>query len=148
MRENYFSEYYQKNKDKIREKRRKYRLGKGHLKVKRQRKKYWKKNRKELIKKSTAYAKRNPDKAMKYNLKKYNIGIDEYNKLFQRQGGRCAICEKHQSEINYRLSVDHNHLTGEIRGLLCKECNWAIGQLGADNGVELLKRAVSYLGVQ
>lgn len=63
-----------------------------------------------------------------------------------KQDGRCAICRRPPSGTTKRqrfLQVDHDHATGTIRGLLCNECNTAIGRLG-DN-VEGLLRALRYL---
>jgi hypothetical protein len=55
------------------------------------------------------------------------LSISGYNKLYNEQKGRCCICGKHQSEINYPLYVDHNHMTGKVRGLVCRYCNFLIG---------------------
>lgn len=75
--------------------------------------------------------------------RKYNIGIEKYNQIFAEQSGRCAICGKHQSELRKRLSVDHCHVTKNVRGLLCVSCNIGIGHLGDD--IENLKCAIIYL---
>jgi hypothetical protein len=56
------------------------------------------------------------------------------------QDGRCAIC----GSALEQLHVDHDHETGEIRGLLCSNCNVAISQLGDD--VETMESAIAYLG--
>lgn len=71
------------------------------------------------------------------------IGISEegYKELLKRQGGRCAICRSRPRGT--RLSVDHDHKTGEIRGLLCKNCNQGLGHF-RDDPVRL-KEAVKYL---
>lgn len=69
---------------------------------------------------------------------KYGINMQEYNRLFQIQGGMCAICKKHQSELKMALGVDHNHSCcpgsrscGKcVRGLLCQNCNVALGFMG------------------
>jgi hypothetical protein len=74
---------------------------------------------------------------------RYGITIEEYNDLFLKQGGKCAICSKHQSEFKIALAVDHNHETKEIRGLLCFNCNMGIGRL--QDSIELLKQAIVYL---
>ena len=60
----------------------------------------------------------------------YGISIEEYNILLLLQGGKCAICgvESYEAPKNV-LYVDHNHDTGEIRGLLCSNCNTALGLL-------------------
>jgi hypothetical protein len=69
--------------------------------------------------------------------------MDDYNALFTKQEGRCAICQRHQSELRRTLMVDHIHGTKTVRGLLCFDCNTAIGRLG-DN-LEGVQRAVEYL---
>ena len=79
-----------------------------------------------------------------YHLKKeYDMTVDDYNKLFEQQKGCCAICGRHQTDFDKRLSVDHNHTTAVIRGLLCVNCNSAIGFLRDD--AILLKKALEYL---
>lgn len=79
-----------------------------------------------------------------YYLKRdFNISIDDYNKLFQKQDGKCAICNKHQSELTTMLSVDHDHSTGKIRSLLCSNCNLLIGN--AFDNIDILNNAIKYL---
>lgn len=73
----------------------------------------------------------------------YKITLLEYNELFIIQNGKCAICGKHQTEFKKAMGVDHNHNTGEIRGLLCSCCNRALG-LFSDN-IERLKSAIRYM---
>lgn len=83
------------------------------------------------------------EKQRVYRLKK-NFGIDgdDYASLLTNQGGRCAICTGRPR--SKRLAVDHDHQTGEVRGLLCKRCNHDL--LGsAKDTVEILLRAVAYL---
>ena len=89
--------------------------------------------------------KRNREIARKSKIKKlYSITINEYNKMFEEQNGRCAICNNLQP--HKRLSVDHSHKTGKIRGLLCFKCNVAIGSLNVDNvGIDNLLSAVDYI---
>lgn len=78
----------------------------------------------------------------KSKLKKlYNMTLAEYDKLFESQGGVCAICGKEQS--TRRLDVDHDHKTGRIRGLLCHNCNTSIGLLCED--IQTLQSAINYL---
>jgi hypothetical protein len=62
---------------------------------------------------------------------KYGLTPKEWDKLYESQQGCCAICGRHQSEVpeKRRLAVDHNHLTGSIRGLLCTSCNTKLGWL-------------------
>jgi hypothetical protein len=56
---------------------------------------------------------------------RYGVTQRQYDEMFAAQGGRCAICR----EAFEVLSVDHDHVTGEVRGLLCPPCNIAIGNL-------------------
>lgn len=74
------------------------------------------------------------EKSLVYRLKtRYGITPEQYQLLFNKQEGRCAICKKHQSEINGRLVLDHCHKTHEIRALLCRYCNlWIVGKLRKD----------------
>jgi hypothetical protein len=79
-----------------------------------------------------------------YHLKKnFGITIDAYNDMFTKQGGKCAICGKHQSECTRALAVDHDHITGKIRGLLCSTCNIGLGNFKDDTS--LLKNTITYL---
>lgn len=73
----------------------------------------------------------------------YGISIQDYNKIFEEQNGCCAICLKHQMEFNKNLHVDHDHNTGKIRGLLCHNCNLAIGRLQDDPVI--IARALEYV---
>lgn len=62
--------------------------------------------------------------------KLYGITIEDYDRILCEQGGGCAICGK--AAGNRKLAVDHDHLTGEVRGILCLLCNTAIGKFGDD----------------
>jgi hypothetical protein len=73
----------------------------------------------------------------------YSLTLEEYNKLVSEQSGRCAICGNKTSKKGLRLTVDHNHKTGIVRGLLCYKCNMALGLL--NDSEELLVNAISYL---
>lgn len=70
----------------------------------------------------------------------YNISVEEYNALLEAQNGVCAICKEAHK---HALCVDHDHDTGEIRGLLCKPCNVAIGNMKDEP--ERLRKAAEYL---
>ena len=59
--------------------------------------------------------------------KTYGLSTEEYNKIFEKQNGKCAICNKHQSELSRPLNVDHCHNTNKIRDLLCDRCNLTVG---------------------
>ena len=75
--------------------------------------------------------------------KKYGIGVEEYDALLEKQGGVCAICGVNENYSSWYFAVDHDHLTGEVRGLLCNKCNSAIGQLKDDPA--LIRKALAYL---
>ena len=84
------------------------------------------------------------DRQREYSyIHKYGITLDDYNGMFEEQDGKCGICEKHQIELSTRLCVDHCHTTDEIRGLLCRDCNKALGMLG-DNK-ESIQKVMDYL---
>lgn len=74
---------------------------------------------------------------------KYGITIEDYNRKLETQEGKCKICGKHQSIFNKRMHLDHCHLTGKIRDILCKNCNQGLGHF-MDNP-ELLEKAASYI---
>ena len=73
--------------------------------------------------------------------RKYGVTADEYDSMLLKQGGVCAIC-KNKPDIKH-MAVDHNHETGAVRGILCENCNRAIGLL-YDNKA-YLQSAIDYL---
>lgn len=92
----------------------------------------------------------NPEKHHGYSLKKtYKITREIFVNLFKKQGGVCAICGNAELRINphtrkpRNMAIDHCHNTGTIRGLLCTDCNTAIGLM--KDSVENLQRAIDYL---
>lgn len=67
-----------------------------------------------------------------YHLRRtYGLSADEYDQLAAEQSGLCAIC-KNPPPGRRALSVDHDHATGQVRGLLCNSCNSAMGRIGDD----------------
>ena len=75
---------------------------------------------------------------------KYGMGEEEYAVLSMRQSGKCATCGKPAEETHRkRLFVDHCHATGKIRGLLCQQCNTALGMVNDD--INRLSSLISYL---
>lgn len=81
----------------------------------------------------------------KYLQRTYNMTLADYNVLLEDQDGTCAVCEGANADSvkNKRLTVDHDHRTGKVRGLLCFTCNTSIGKLG--DTYEALQRAADYL---
>ena len=59
----------------------------------------------------------------------YGLNPGEYDALYRAQGGRCYICQRAKGTGRRKLAVDHDHRTGEVRGLLCSTCNQFIGQV-------------------
>lgn len=82
--------------------------------------------------------------------REYGITLATYEQMALEQGGVCKICRKEETEVSTvgqtkpnRLSVDHDHETGKVRGLLCYKCNQAIGCLR--HSIPLLNAAIQYL---
>lgn len=96
------------------------------------------KNKADQLKCAREWHKKHPRKKemRDYALRtKYGITQEEYDRLFQLQNGKCAGCGK---TLDSNLCVDHDHGTGKVRGLLCKGCNLAIGNV-KDNPETFLK---------
>lgn len=75
---------------------------------------------------------------------RYNITLEDYNKMFKNQNGKCAICEStFPGAKKKKFSIDHNHETGKIRGLLCDNCNVGLGRF--NDSIDNLKKSIKYL---
>jgi len=93
---------------------------------------------------SNKWDKKNPDKKRNGALKReYGITLEEYNVILAKQNKKCAICLRDKSEFKVSMHLDHDHITGKIRGILCASCNRVLGLL-KDNP-ENLERALVYL---
>lgn len=90
--------------------------------------------------------KENPDRhykmVRKANLSKYGITIEEYERIFEQQDGKCKICDN-VANGKGRLHVDHCHDTGKVRGLLCSSCNIGLGLF--KHNADLLNEAIGYV---
>ena len=74
----------------------------------------------------------------------YGITSADYDRMLTEQNGRCAICGTDQPIGNRKyFSVDHNHETGKVRGLLCNPCNKALGLL--QDSATVIRKAADYL---
>jgi len=99
---------------------------------------YWKKSPEERA----AFCRRN-------NIRRFGITLERYEEMLAEQGGVCAICKQPESEVHpssgkiQPLVVDHNKVTGQVRGLLCTKCNKGIGLLRHSR--EYLIAAANYL---
>lgn len=75
--------------------------------------------------------------------KKFGISIEQYDDILKSQNYSCAICEIHESVHKTKLHIDHNHKTGEIRGLLCDLCNRFL--INKQTDPEIFLKAAKYL---
>jgi len=75
--------------------------------------------------------------------RKFGITIFDYDEIFKKQNGVCAICGRPQSEFKRKFSLDHCHKTLKVRGLLCSTCNSGIGFF--DDDIERIENAIKYL---
>lgn len=75
--------------------------------------------------------------------RKYGLALDDYKALIAAQGDSCAICRGPSTSAWGSWHVDHDHATGEVRGLLCSSCNVGLGNFGDDP--ERLEAAARYL---
>ena len=99
-------------------------------------------DRRKRHEQSIRWQKNNPEKMQGYYLKQnYSLSLGEYNQMLADQGGVCAICGLPPQ--TRKMGVDHDHVTGKIRGLLCHNCNVSIG-LMKDNQ-DTLAKAIAYL---
>lgn len=73
----------------------------------------------------------------------YNLSVEQYNKLFAKQKGRCAICKTTRAGRGRRFHVDHDHKTNVVRGLLCNSCNRALGLF--QDSLVILQKATHYM---
>lgn len=74
--------------------------------------------------------------------RKYGINLEQYDAMLKAQQGVCAICDT-SCDTGMNLAVDHCHVTNKVRGLLCKNCNTAIGLL--KENVENMNKAINYI---
>ena len=73
----------------------------------------------------------------------YGIDLEDWARMYNAQGGKCAIDPNHKLGFDRYTHVDHDHKTGEVRGLLCHHCNRALG--GVMDNIEVLKKMIDYL---
>ena len=99
-----------------------------------ERKNQWRKDHPEWSKKASR----------KHSLKhKYSMTMEQFEELFDAQGGVCAICGKPELVTGRTLAVDHDHISGHVRGLLCSRCNLVLGLIG--DSTEILSASIQYL---
>lgn len=75
--------------------------------------------------------------------KRYGITLNEYESILVEQNHQCAVCGAAQADLKRALAVDHCHSTGVVRGLLCHQCNVALGFLKED--LNILDKLAEYI---
>lgn len=86
---------------------------------------------------------RHAEQTRRQTLKRFGITIEEYDRMATSQGCLCAICRKPEPVEGRQLAVDHDHITGRIRALLCSVCNTSLGKWNDDP--VLIRRAAEYV---
>lgn len=98
------------------------------------------------------WQRKNPEKysfqLWRFALKrKYNLTVEQYNEMFEKQNGLCAICFQPEKSLYkgkpYRLAVDHCHKSSNVRGLLCRDCNQILGKFEED--IQRFHNAIAYI---
>ena len=88
--------------------------------------------------------KENPEHTRNNDLKRrYGITLEEHTQMYEAQNGVCAICKGEGDGKWKKLCVDHDHTTGKVRQLLCRNCNMVLGQV--NDNVNLLSDMILYL---
>jgi Autographiviridae endonuclease VII len=80
---------------------------------------------------------------LEYTLRQHGLTMADYDRTLAAQDGRCAICRRDTPLGRGRWHIDHDHVTGEFRGLLCNNCNRGIGFFGDDP--EVIEAAARYI---
>ena len=104
-----------------------------------------------LFKAHKEWVSKNPDRVSEYRekdpwtlakrVRRYDLTPEEFVNKYDEQNGFCGICKKEISLLD--SAIDHNHTTGSFRGVLCKQCNRALGMFKDDK--EILQNAIEYL---
>ena len=88
--------------------------------------------------------KENPERTKNNDLKRlYGITLNEHTQMYEEQNGVCAVCEKPGDGKWKKLCVDHDHKTGKVRQLLCRNCNMILGQV--DDNINHMEKLTAYL---
>ena len=81
----------------------------------------------------------------KYLIRKYGITLKQYNTKLKEQNYCCEVCGKHKNNFKKSLHVDHDHKTGQVRGLLCYYCNRRIiGRHTLDSATRVYQYLLKY----
>lgn len=99
----------------------------------------YRKRKERILTKEKEYRKHHPDRYRWLRRKvRYGITEKDYQRMLEQQRGLCALCAK-----NAPTDIDHDHISGRTRGLLCRPCNLGLGMFG--DTIDGLLRAIDYL---
>jgi Autographiviridae endonuclease VII len=119
-------------------------------------------HRRKILTRNREWAMRNPERLKSYQkewarlnkerrrpsyiARKYGLTADRLSLLLDRQGNACAVCGSKENWGGRRLTIDHCHRTKAVRGLLCNNCNVAIGLI--NDNPDVAKKMAEYLRTQ
>jgi len=105
------------------------------------------KNTVRIKERSKEWRLKNPERSRylirRSKLKKYDLTMEDYDAIFIAQKGKCQICRKPITKHAFETCVDHDHNTHEVRGILCRRCNRALGFF--DDDCSIVTSAAEYL---
>jgi len=110
------------------------------------RRKYAREYAQKLYREGRSWAKQNPDKVKakrrRRTLKQYGLTPEQWEAKFEAQGRACAICKSPEPKGS-NWATDHDHRTGQVRGILCCSCNAGLGQM--QDSPTVLRLSAEYL---
>lgn len=94
---------------------------------------------------SKDYQRNNPERRIRRSVKEYGLDLQEVLDYYNQHDGFCDICNcpPEDRDSKGRLCIDHDHETGKFRGLICRKCNLALGNM--DDNAAWLRQAAEYL---
>jgi hypothetical protein len=131
--------YRLNNREKLRKINKEYRLKNKDAIIK-QKSEYYFKNKDKIDLRRKLYIQNNQDKFKGYQLKRYGLTVEEYNKILTNQNNQCAICKKSFIKTPH---IDHDHQTGKVREILCITCNSILGY--ANDDIQILINCINYI---
>ena len=103
-------------------------------------KQYYQQNKEKILNHSNSYYQENKNKVINnWVERKYKINQEQYHTMLTEREYKCDICQ----DIMTKPHIDHCHISGKVRGILCSRCNTALGKFKDD--VNKLQRAIDYL---
>ena len=114
---------------------------KDPIKLKEKKKRWYAKNRERILEKnSTTKASEIRSRHLK---RKFGISLEEWNKKLNDQGNKCEACGTYDPGSRYGWHTDHSHSSQQLRGILCHQCNIALGCV--DDDLDRLQKLIDYL---